>query len=127
MPPIVTSAEIDRPAEEVFRLRHRRHRARLRQLLISSPAVRRPSRCGSYLTVGRALRTTVPDLAAWPQESGEGSPRRAVLAPHRPGAAGRREFQTVMASFPCARPPSRWRMASGTSGSRYVLPTTGVT
>ena len=32
-----------------------------------------------------------------------------------------------MAIFPCARPPSRWRMASGTSGSGYVLPTMGVT
>src|SRR5690242_1561973 len=28
----------------------------------------------------------------------------------------------VIAIFPCARPLSRWRMASETSGSGYVLP-----
>lgn len=33
------------------------------------------------------------------------------------------ELQTVMAIFPCAWPPSRWHIASGTSESGYVLAT----
>ena len=43
----------------------------------------------------------------------------------RPGP-GPGELQMVMAISPCARPSSRWRMASATSGSGYVLPTMGV-
>jgi len=54
--------------------------------MIISPAVRRPSRFGSYLTVGRALLTNVPDLAARRRKPGAASRvgrywRRTALAP----------------------------------------------